>query len=314
VAFVVLGGVLASLVGTTGASLLLVRPFLRANEGRENRAHLVPFFILIVANAGGLLTPLGDPPLLVGYTIGVPFLWTLRLFPVWLLYVGTLALALSVVDRRAHAGETPRRRRPGTPLRLRGARNVALLLAVIPASLLPFGAREGVLTAITLVSLAVTPRDVHVANRFAWGPIAEVSILFAGVFLTLAPVEALLSARAHSLPFARAWQLFWASGTLSSILDSAPTYAAFAAIARGLATGSDRIAGMTPVHLAAISVGTVVMGATTYVGNAPNLLVAAIARGERLRVPSFLRYAAFAFVAMLPAHLVTTLALVLLDR
>ncbi len=319
VALVAIGAVLASLVGTTGASMLMIRPLLRTNRQRENRGHLVPFFILAVANAGGLLTPLGDPPLLVGYIGGVPFFWTLRLLPAWLLYVGSTCLALYVADRRAYerepAAALARDRAEVVPLRVEGRRNIALLLAIVPAALLPLGYREVAMIAIAVASLALTPRAVHRANSFTFAPIIDVALIFAGLFASLGPIEAALAANAPSLPLQRGWQLFWASGLLSSVLDNAPTYTAFAALARGLsAHGTALVAGIDPIKLAAVSVGSVVMGATTYIGNGPNLMIKAIAERERFPTPSFLRYAIFAFAMMLPAHLVTTLVLAWLDR
>ena len=319
VAFVLVGAALASIVGTTGASMLLIRPLLRTNRQRANRGHLVPFFILAVANAGGLLTPLGDPPLLVGYISGVPFLWTLRLFPAWVLYVGSICATLYAVDRRAYAREPAaalaRDRAEVLPLEVQGKRNLALLLAILPAAMLPLGLREAAMVALAAVSLALTPRSVHEANGFTFAPVIEVAIVFAGVFATLGPIEAALAANAPSLPLQKGWQLFWASGLLSSVLDNAPTYTAFAALARGLsAPGVTLVAGIAPVKLAAVSLGCVMMGATTYIGNGPNLMIKAIAERERFPMPSFLRYAAFAFVTMLPAHVLTTLVLVMVDR
>jgi Na+/H+ antiporter NhaD/arsenite permease-like protein len=319
VGLVLLGSVLASFVGTTGASMLMIRPLLWTNRQREHRAHLVPFFIVAVANAGGLLTPLGDPPLLVGYIGGVPFLWTLRLFPAWLLYVGSTALVMYYVDRRAYARESPaalaRDRAEVAPLALRGRRNVALMLAVVSAALLPIGLREVAMVAIAAASLALTPKALHRANGFSFAPIIDVAIIFAGLFACLGPIEVALARAAPSLPLRKGWQLFWASGLLSSVLDNAPTYTAFAALARGLsAPGSQLVAGIAPLKLAAVSVGSVVMGATTYIGNGPNLMIKAIAERERFPTPSFARYALFAFALMLPAHIVTTAVLALLDR
>lgn len=317
--FLLVGAVLASAIGTTGASILLIRPLLRTNRQRAHVAHLVPFFILTVANAGGLLTPLGDPPLLVGYIAGVPFFWTLRLFPIWLLYVGSFVLSFYVVDRRAYARESPaalaRDRAEEVPLSLKGRRNLALLLAVLPAALLPWGLREVALVALAALSFAVTPRGIHTSNRFSFAPVVEVATLFAGLFVTLCPFEAWLDQRAPSLPLREAWHLFWGAGALSAVLDNAPTYTAFLALARGLSAGHDGlVAGVSPIKLAAVSAGSVVMGATTYIGNGPNLIVKAIASEARFPVPSFARYAAFAFLAMLPAHVVTTLAFVALER
>jgi Na+/H+ antiporter NhaD/arsenite permease-like protein len=319
VGLVVVGAVLASFVGTTGASMLMIRPLLRTNRQREHRAHLVPFFIIAVANAGGLLTPLGDPPLLVGYIGGVPFFWTLRLFPAWLLYVGSTALALYVVDRRAYSRESPaalsRDRAEVMPLKVRGKRNVALLLAIVPAALLPVGFREIAMVAIASASLAMTPRSLHQDNGFSFAPIIDVAIIFAGLFACLGPIEIALARAAPWLPLRQGWQLFWASGLLSSVLDNAPTYTAFAALARGLSLpGSGLVGGISAFKLAAVSIGSVVMGATTYIGNGPNLMVKAIADRERFPTPGFFRYALFAFAVMLPAHLVTTFVLAFLDR
>lgn len=319
VALLLVGSVLASLVGTTGASMLMIRPLLRTNRQRENRAHLVPFFILAVANAGGLLTPLGDPPLLVGYIGGVPFFWTLRLLPAWSLYVGSAAIALYVADRRAYAREPAaalaRDRTEIEPLAIAGKRNVALMLAIVPAAMLPLGFREAAMVAIAVASLVVTPRGLHEANGFTFAPIIDVALIFAGLFASLGPIEAALATSAPFLPVQKGWQLFWASGLLSSVLDNAPTYTAFAALAKGLSIGgANLVAGITPMKLAAVSIGSVVMGATTYIGNGPNLMIKAIAERERFPTPSFFRYAIFAFAMMLPAHVVMTFVFVLLDR
>jgi Na+/H+ antiporter NhaD/arsenite permease-like protein len=184
----------------------------------------------------------------------------------------------------------------------------------VGAVLLPSGFREATMVAIAALSYFGTPRDVHHKNGFSFGPIAEVGILFAGLFACLAPIEVNLAHAAPDLPLQHAWQLFWCSGFLSSLLDNAPTYAAFAALARGLSHGADLVAGISPIKLAAVSVGSVVMGATTYIGNGPNLMVKAIAERAGYAMPSFGRYAIFAITTLVPIHLVTTVALVLLDR
>ena len=317
-AFLLVGGVLASLIGTTGASILLIRPLLRTNQERNETAHLVPFFILIVANAGGLLTPLGDPPLLLGYLEGVPFLWTLRLFPYWLLYVGAIAAAFYVVEVRAHGRESKKALQRDhdqvEPLVVHGKHNFALLLCIVGGVLLPSGWREAAMLAIAAASYFGTAKKVHDGNGFTFGPISEVAILFAGLFACLAPIEVNLAHVAPSLPLRSAWQRFWCSGALSAVLDNAPTYAAFSALARGLSHGSDLVAGIAPMKLAAVSVGSVVMGATTYIGNGPNLMIKAIAERGGYKTPSFARYALFALAIMVPLHLVTTVALVVLDR
>jgi len=318
-AFLAGGGLLASLIGTTGASILLVRPLLRTNRQRVHRQHIIPFFILVVSNAGGLLTPLGDPPLLLGYLEGVPFLWTLRLFPYWALYVGSICAFMYVIETRAYRREPEsalqRDKAEVVPLTIHGKRNVLLLLGIVGAVLLPSGFREATMIAIATLSYFGTPREVHTSNGFSFGPIAEVCLLFAGLFACLAPIEVNLAHAARDLPLQRAWQLFWCSGLLSSLLDNAPTYAAFAALARGLSHGqSDLVAGVSTIKLAAVSVGSVVMGATTYIGNGPNLMVKAIAERDGFVMPSFARYAMFAIAALVPIHLVTTLAFVWLDR
>ncbi len=319
VGFLLVGSLLASIIGTTGASVLVIRPLLRTNSQRKNKGHLIPFFILAVANAGGLLTPLGDPPLLVGFVGGVPFFWTLKLLPIWLLYVLTFALFLFLVDRRAYARETPEAlRRDDTervPVAIRGKRNLALLAAIVGAAFLPPIWRELGLVAIGLFSYYGTPRELHELNGFTMGPIIEVALLFVGLFVCLVPIEIMLGYLAPSLPIQHSYQLFWGSGLLSAVLDNAPTYAAFAALAKGLSHGRpDLVAGISPLMLIAVSAGSVVMGATTYIGNGPNLIVKSIAERSGLTMPSFLRYAVFAFFAMLPAHIIVTVSLIFLER
>jgi Na+/H+ antiporter NhaD/arsenite permease-like protein len=319
VAFLLCGSLLASVIGTTGASVLTIRPLLRTNKQREHIGHLVPFFILAVSNAGGLLTPLGDPPLLVGFVGGVPFFWTLHLFPIWLLYNLMFAAFLYVVDKRAYARESKaalaRDESEQQPLTVKGKRNLALLAAIIGAAFLPPGFREVALIAIGLVSYFGTSKEVHELNHFSFGPILEVALLFVGLFVCLVPIEVAMGYLAKDLPIQQSYQLFWGSGLLSAVLDNAPTYAAFAALAKGLSHGHpDLVAGITPLKLMAVSAGSVVMGATTYIGNGPNLMVKSIAERTGLVMPSFLRYAVFAFFAMLPAHLIVTFAFIALER
>lgn len=319
VGFLVLGSLLASIIGTTGASVLVIRPLLRTNSQRRHAGHLVPFFILAVANAGGLLTPLGDPPLLVGFVGGVPFFWTLNLLPVWLLYVTSFAVIFFVIDRRAYAREPAaalvRDEAERAPLVIRGKRNLALLGAIVGAAFLPPVWRELALVAIGLGSYFGTPRELHKLNAFTFGPIIEVVLLFVGLFVCLVPIEIMLGYMAKDLPIQHSYQLFWGSGLLSAVLDNAPTYAAFAALAKGLSHGQpDLVAGITPLMLLAVSAGSVVMGATTYIGNGPNLIVKSIAERSGVTMPGFLRYAIFAFFTMLPAHLIVTFTLIALER
>lgn len=314
-----LGALLASCIGTTGASMLLIRPLLRINSEREHTEHLVPFFILTVANSGGLLTPLGDPPLLMGFIDGVPFFWTLRLFPVWVLYEGWFLGAFYVIDRRAYGRESARAlardRRTFEPLEIRGRHNFAWLIAVLPAAFLPVGWRELALLSISVGSLLSTASELRTRNGFSFEPLLEVALVFAGLFSCLVPIENGLSARASALPIARGWQLFWISGGLSAVLDNAPTYAAFAAFARGLSQSTTTlVAGMEPLKLAAISTGTVVMGALTYIGNGPNLMVKAIAERAGYVLPSFSRYCLFAFALLLPPSVLWSIALLILEH
>src|SRR5215471_2154863 len=207
-----------------------------------------------------------------------------------------------------------RDRAEAVPLRLQGRRNIPLLGALVGAVLMPPGFREAAILCIAGISYRSTPRGIHEQNSFSLGPIVEVAILFAGLFVCLAPLEFNLGRSASSLPLHHAWQLFWGSGALSSVLDNAPTYAAFSALARGMSAGPGLIAGIEPVKLAAVSVGSVVMGATTYIGNGPNLMIKAIAERAGYDMPSFARYAVFACTVLLPIHALTTTALMLLDR
>jgi Na+/H+ antiporter NhaD/arsenite permease-like protein len=315
--FLFAGGVLASLVGTTAASVLLIRPFLVTNRGRPDAPHLLPFFVVVVANAGGLLTPLGNPPLLIGYLAGVPFVWTLRLWPAWVLYVATACAGVYAVDRRAFARAREGRRASGRPTRLEfsGKRAVPFVVAIGAAALLSAPWREIIMILAAMASYIVTPRAVRRRTGFTFAPLADVVVLFAGLFACLPPIEALLFTRAPSLPIRSASSIFWASGLLSSALDNAPTYSAFLSLVRGLSLGLPAlVAGVTPAKLAALSIGTTVMGATTYIGNGPNLMIKAIAERESFPTPSFLRFAAWSFCIMLPAHLVVTAALVWAEK
>lgn len=309
-ALLLAGGILASIVGTTGASMLLIRLLLDINAERRRVAHTVVFFILVVSNIGGALTPIGDPPLFLGYLAGVPFLFTLRLLPHWALSLAVLLTVYLVLDVRMHRlealrdqleDETTRR-----PLRVEGAANLPLLLA-IPACtvVLPWPWREVGYVSVAFLTFLVTPRTLRKETGFSWGPILEVAILFAGIFVAMEPAVAILRERAPSLGITSPAQFFWASGALSPWLDNAPTYAAFLAIARGL--GRAEVAGAPADILVAISAGSVFFGAMTYVGNGPNFLVKAIAQSRGVRMPSFFVYLAWAAALLVPLFLVLTL-------
>jgi len=338
-AILAIGGVLASVMGTTGASMLLIRPLVRANDNRVHRAHTVIFFIFIVSNAGGALTPLGDPPLFLGFLQGVDFFWTARhLLPQTLFLVGALLLLFYAIDWHCYHKREETRPVDPTPdtrgIGFDGARNFWLLGAIValvllsglwkpgvvfhlgPAELeLPGLVRDAGIVAVTLLSLKITPDPVHDANQFSWGPIQEVAKLFAGIFLTIIPVIAMLRAGAQG-PFAPVIHAvtradgtpdpamyFWASGLLSSFLDNAPTYLVFFNTAGGDA--NLLMTQLAPV-LAAISAGSVFMGANTYIGNAPNLMVKAIVEERGVTMPSFFGYMAWSVGILVPLFLVMT--------
>ena len=322
-ALLAFGAVLTNVVGTTGASMLLIRPFLRMNRGRKRMQHLIVFFIFLVSNLGGLLTPLGDPPLFLGFLQGVPFFWTMRLWQEWLL-TNLIVLAIFLVwDFWAFRSEAPRTaeslRSGGTALQVTGWINIGLLGAVLFVVLLQspsvgpeigrwIGAGDLTLQPLTgglilcgigLASLALTPRGLRQENAFSWGPILEVAIIFIGLFVTMVPALALLQKHGPAFGLTQPWQYFWLTGLLSSVLDNAPTYLAFGTIAAGSGTFAT-LALHEPHLLEAISCGAVFMGANTYIGNGPNFMVKAIADEMGMAAPSFFGYAAYAAVILLP--------------
>ena len=333
-----IGGVLASIMGTTGASMLLIRPLIRANDNRRHKAHVVVFFIFIVSNVGGSLTPLGDPPLFLGFLKGVEFFWTTwHLLPDTAFVMLCLLGIFFVLDRFYYRNEgvMPVDPTPDTrDVRFEGQVNFALLAVVLGLVLLsglwkspvvfdvagtPVGlpglVRDVGLVGVTLLSLALTKREVHEANQFGWGPMLEVAKLFAGIFLTIVPVIAMLRAGTAG-PFGAVVaavtrpdgqpepaMYFWATGLLSSFLDNAPTYLVFFNTA-----GGDPATLMTThaATLAAISAGAVFMGANSYIGNAPNLMVKAIAEDRGVRMPSFFGYMAWSGAVLLPLFVLAT--------
>ncbi|HEU5192918.1 MAG TPA: sodium:proton antiporter [Methylomirabilota bacterium] len=305
------GALLASLVGTTGASMLLIRPLLQTNRERRHTVHTVVFFIFLVSNVGGMLTPLGDPPLFLGYLVGVPFTWTLRLWPHWLLMVGALLVVYVLWDSMAYARESVealrRDRVQIEPLRVRGTLNAVWLLGVVAAVvLLHAPLREVAIVALAALSLWETPGAVRRANRFTIDPMVEVAVLFAGIFLTMLPAIELLRTRGGELGVREPWQFFWATGLLSSFLDNAPTYVTFLALAQGLGLARE-VVGVPASLLAAISVGAVAMGANTYIGNAPNFMVKAIAEEAGVKMPSFLGYLLYSGAVLIPLFVLVTL-------
>lgn len=334
-ALLALGTLLASIMGTTGAAMLLIRPLLRANEKRKDRAHRVVFFIFLVANAGGSLSPLGDPPLFLGFLNGVSFFWTTVHLVKPTLFICAILLALFyALDRYHYAREdVPPKTTVTTPLSIDGKVNFVLLAAVVVLVLSSgvwkpgiefdiFGThialqnlvRDVLLVAVTLLSLKLTPKSARTGNAFNWAPIEEVAKLFAAIFITIAPVIMILRAGENGA-FAGIVHLvtdssgkpidiayFWATGLLSSFLDNAPTYLVFFNLA-----GGDAQTLMTSgaTTLAAISAGAVFMGANSYIGNAPNFMVKAIAESRGVVMPGFFGYMGWSAIVLLPLFLLT---------
>jgi Na+/H+ antiporter NhaD/arsenite permease-like protein len=334
------GAVMASIVGTTGAAMILIRPLIRANDERKYNAHVVVFFIFLVANIGGALSPLGDPPLFIGFLKGVDFFWTTQHLWLETLVVGGIVLLIfMVIDLFLHYREGRfigpiKDPTPDTPLKLHGKVNLPLIGVVIAAILMSAQwkpgiaftvagtelqlqdlLRDAIFIAVVFASLALTRKEHRVANGFSWAPIKEVAILFAGIFICIVPVLAMLQAGSKG-PFAaliglvtnadggdNAAAYFWLTGTLSSFLDNAPTYLVFFQLASG-----DPQVLMTAkaATLAAISSGAVYMGANTYIGNAPNFMVYAIARQAGVKMPSFFGYMVWSMLVLIPTFVLAT--------
>jgi Na+/H+ antiporter NhaD/arsenite permease-like protein len=324
--YLAFGAILANLIGTTGASMLLIRPYMHANQKRQKRTHLVIFFIFLVSNIAGLLTPLGDPPLFLGFLRGVPFFWTLRLFPQWIVAVGALLIIFNIFDQyvfNKEDVETPGALTEDVQSRrkliIRGKRNFLCLLGVMMAAFFsgyfgwPRGIQESIMIAMTLISWFWTPRAVHKSNHFHFHPIAEVAALFLGIFITMVPALQILNQQATVWNLHKPWQFFWLTGGLSSFLDNAPTYLTFAALGTGTIGGSIENLGSL-LHsalgenlLRAISCGAVFMGANTYIGNGPNLMVRSIAEHSGIKMPSFVGYMAYSASILIPLFIVITL-------
>ena len=305
------GALLASFIGTTGASMLVIRALLQTNRERARVTHTVVFFIFLVSNIGGMLTPLGDPPLFLGYLAGVPFTWTLRLWPPWLTMVLILLGTYFVWDTIQHRRESRAARRLDhtriQPLRVHGGVNGLWLAGVVAAvALLHAPVREVVILGLAALSLWRTPREIRRANQFTALPMVEVAVLFLGIFLTMIPALELLHLRGAELGVREPWQFFWVAGGLSSFLDNAPTYLTFLALAQGLGLPGE-VVGVPHSILAAISLGSVAMGANSYIGNAPNFMVKAIAEAAGVRMPTFLGYTVYSGAVLLPLFGLVTL-------
>ena len=300
--FLLLGALLANVIGTTGASMLLIRPWIRMNKYRITGFHVV-FFIFVVSNVGGALTPIGDPPLFLGYLNGVPFLWTLRhLWPAWLMALVLLVIVFYLLDR-ANFMRAPKRVRDAETAhetwRFDGLINLGFLGLILLAVFIrnPPGLSEALMVLAALCSYLFTPKPIHEANYFNLQPIKEVAWLFVGIFATMVPALDYLSNHAEGLGLNSSLKLYWMSGVLSSVLDNAPTYLTFLAAAMGRSHLSLSQPGDISLFLAdhggelvAISLGSVFFGAVTYIGNGPNFMVKSIADQAKVATPSFFDY------------------------
>ncbi|MSQ91203.1 MAG: sodium:proton antiporter [Phycisphaerales bacterium] len=329
------GAVLASVLGTTGASMLLIRLLLDTNRDRTRVAHTVVFFIFLVANVGGTLLPIGDPPLFLGYLRGVPFFWTLQLWQPWLFTVGLLLAIYYAIDSwmmrhepaRAVALESTVRH----PLHIGGRVNFVWLAGILAAVILlvpgqpligttlvtPDYAREVAMILMVLLSLWATPSALRKINAFSWSPIVEVAVLFIGIFLAMQVPLEVLAHRGADLGITTPTQFFWIAGILSSVLDNAPTYLVFLTTATALPVDPQTTmialtegVAVSERVLVAISLGAVFMGANTYIGNGPNFMVKAIAEGRGVKMPGFFGYMGWAAVVLIPVFVLVNLLFV----
>ncbi|WP_147567517.1 sodium:proton antiporter [Dorea formicigenerans] len=273
-----LGTLLSSCIGTTGASMLMVRPVIKMNSWRKRKRHIMVFFIFLISNMGGCLTPIGDPPLLMGFMRGVPFFWSMHLLLILIFNLVILLFVFYHLDKKAYRkdiaeGRKPDISRPGTEFYIEGLHNIILLAAFL--------------------SFKTTDSSIRTKNHFTWGAIKEVAVLFIGIFITMQPALMLLKTVGPNLGISEPYQMFWATGTLSSFLDNTPTYLVFLTTVGtlGLTGGITTALGQIPVNLLeAISCGAVFMGANTYIGNAPNFMVKAISDENGVNMPSFFGY------------------------
>ena len=345
VGLLLFGTLLSSLVGTTGASMLMVRPMIKMNSWRRRKRHIMIFFIFLVSNIGGCLTPIGDPPLLLGFSRGVPFTWSLRLFPVMLFNAAILLTIFYFIDMRAYrldiaTGRKPDISKPGTTVAIRGLHNLIFLVmivaAVILSGVLPtlpmFQDASGnvmgihiyghvtltvpaiieivVILVAALLSFKTSSPAIRQANHFSWGAIKEVAVLFIGIFITMQPALMLLKQYGPTLGLETPFQMFWITGLLASFLDNTPTYLVFltTACSMGFAQGVVTSLGTIPAEmLMAISCGAVFMGANSYIGNAPNFMVKAISDENGVNMPSFFGYLKWSLGILVPVFLLDSL-------
>ena len=339
VILLLIGTLLASWIGTTGASMLMIRPIMKANSWRKRKVHTIVFFIFLVANLGGCLTPVGDPPLLMGFMRGVPFFWSLHLAPILLLNGAILLILYGILDKRAYKKDLEEFSIPvcadeKVNLKIDGLHNVVFIVMIVGAVILSgalpnipafaggihimgdveFGYAAIIEIIIILIatglSMKTTKKRVRISNQFTWGPIKEVAILFIGIFITMEPALLFLEAHGGKLGITEAWQMFWVTGALSSFLDNTPTYLVFLTTAGTLGASSGivtQVGTIAPIILMAISAGAVCMGANTYIGNAPNLMVRSIAEESGIKMPSFFGYMACSVGVLIPIFVIDML-------
>ena len=335
--FLAVGWLFASIMGTTGAAMLLIRPLLMTNQQRKYKVHTVLFFIALVANCGGLLTPLGDPPLFMLFLRGASFTWFASMLPQWLFAGVTLLLLYFAVDtyyykKKEHWTAISADHREHIPLKLMGKRNLLYLLGVVLTVAFINGGyipeinaadapiwlkymREIVLLSLTGLSMYKTKHEVRYdMNKFSWGPIVEVAVLFLGIFTTMTPALAYLNDHAASLGLSSVGHFYYMTGALSSFLDNTPTAVAFHSVATGLTPeqmvmfGDNMVAGIPEILLQAICIGAVFFGAMTYIGNGPNFMVKAIAEENGVEMPSFFGYMLkFSLIVLLPIYILVQL-------
>ena len=290
-----LGTLLSSCIGTTGASMLMVRPVIKMNSWRKRKRHIMVFFIFLISNMGGCLTPIVDPPLLMGFMRGVPFFWSMHLLPILIFNLVILLFVFYHLDKKAYRkdiaeGRKPDISRPGTEFYIEGLHNIILLAAFL--------------------SFKTTDSSIRTKNHFTWGAIKEVAVLFIGIFITMQPALMLLKSVGPNLGISEPYQMFWATGTLSSFLDNTPTYLVFLTTAGtlGLTGGITTALGQIPVNLLeAISCGAVFMGANTYIGNAPNFMVKSMSDENGVRMPSFFGYMVWSLTCLVPVFIIDML-------
>ncbi len=297
------GGVLANVIGTTGASMLLIRPFIKSNKLRITNFHIV-FFIFIVSNVGGALTPIGDPPLFLGFLKGIPFFWIIdKVFFKWLITLVVLLIIFYIADyinfKKAPAEIEEREIKAKEKLKIKGSYNFIFLAVIIGSVFIskPLFLREGIMLITAFVSYKLTSKEIHKQNHFNFHPIKEVAWIFIGIFITMTPALELLRVNSTSLGITSPTQYYWFTGALSGFLDNAPTYLAFLTAAMGIyGLDINNIQNVLAFiaehekHVVAISISAVFFGAMTYIGNGPNFMVKSIADNQNVETPSFFGY------------------------